>query len=87
MPKIHPASELIQNIFRVNLTFSTDSEGFQNSFCIHSQTSLNQSEIQNKCSLKFFDSEESSESFISTAHTTYTHTHTHKSNRLINHLY
>ena len=61
VPSIQSASELNQNIFRIKLTFSTDSERFQNSFCIDSETSLNQSKIQNLCPLNFSESEENSE--------------------------
>ena len=61
VPSIQSASELNQNTFRTILTFSTDSERFQNSFCIDSETSLNQSKIQNLCPLNFSDSEENSE--------------------------
>ena len=61
VPSIQSASELNQNIFRIKLTFSTDSERFQNSFCIDSEISLNQSEIQNLCPLNFSESEEKSE--------------------------
>ena len=61
VPSIQSASELNQNIFRTILTFSTDSERFQNNFCIDSETSLNQSKIQNLCPLNFSESEENSE--------------------------
>ena len=64
VPCIQSASELNHNIFRIILSFSTDSESFQNSFCIDSDTSLNQSKTQILCPLNSSKSEENSE-FIS----------------------
>ena len=46
---IQSESELNQNIFRINLPFSTDSQKFHNSFCIDSEASLNQRKVQNLC--------------------------------------
>ena len=43
------------------LISSTDSERFQNSFCIDSDTFLNQNKIQNQCTLVFSESVENSE--------------------------
>ena len=61
VPSIQSTSELNQNIFRTILTFSTDSEPFQNSFCNDSETCLNQSKIQNLGPLNSSESEENSE--------------------------
>ena len=45
VPNAQRISVLIQNDFREILIFSTDSERFQISFCIDSETFLNQSKI------------------------------------------
>ena len=62
VPNAQRTAVLIQNDFREIMTFSTDSEQFQNNFCIDSETFLNQSRIHNQCFLNFSKSEENSES-------------------------
>ena len=51
------ASEMNQKSFTVILSFSTDSESFQNSFCIDSETFMIQTKFQNICPLNSSDSE------------------------------
>ena len=61
VPSIQLASELNQDIFRTIVTFSTDSEPFQYSFCNDSETSLNECKIQNLCPLNSSESAQNSE--------------------------